>query len=493
MLARLRRRAFTPPLPSIILSNVRSVNNKTDELKYLTSNFRDYKDCSAFCLTETWLHPDTPDSIMCPDGFKPHRADRSNVLAQKSGLGGGICFLVNQRWCNDSTEIFRSCSHDLETLFIECKPFYSPREFSSIIMAGVYIPDSHPDAVAALASQINNIESSHPDSLVIVLGDFNRTSLSKELPKYKQQVKCSTHEDGNILDHCYCKIKDAYRVLPRPPLGCSDHNMLFLIPNYRQKLKCVKPIVKTVKCVDDDSIQRLNSCFDMTDWSVFKNASTSDDEYADTVSSYIDFCQDSCISTKTIKIYNNNKPWFSRDIKEIINKKSEAFKNNDKVEMKKCHYDLQKAIKRAKLQYAKKLENKFNENNTRSVWEGLQSITNYKQKSANNSSSDNAATPDSLNEFYSRFDKLNQSGISQSFYTDQPPSIVIETHEVESLFKKQNPRKAPGPDGVLTTTLRHCASVLAPVFTDIFNQSLTSQCIPICFKTSTIIPVLKSH
>ena len=66
-------------------------------------------------------------------------------LANKKGSVGGICLLINERWCSSSTVISKFCSHDLESIFIECKPFYSPREFSSIIMVGAYIPDSKPE------------------------------------------------------------------------------------------------------------------------------------------------------------------------------------------------------------------------------------------------------------------------------------------------------------------------------------------------------------
>ena len=182
--------------------------------------------------------------------------------------------------------------------------------------------------------------------------------------------------------------------------------------------------------------------------------------------------------TKEVKIFNNNKPWFVSNIKDKISQKVAAFKTGDKLEIKKCHYDLQRSIKCAKRQYAKKLEDKFNHNNTKSMWEGLQSITNYKQKSSSNSSSNVVVTPDSLNDFYSRFDRVNQSGISQSFVCDESPPVKIDTRDVQSLFRKQNPRKAPGPDGVLPSTLRYCSFVLAPIFTNIFNQSLSSQTIP---------------
>ena len=43
----------------------------------------------------------------------------------------------------------------------------------------------------------------------------------------------------------------------------------------------------------------------------------------------------------------------------------------------------------------------------------------------------------------------------------------------------------------MTKTLKYCAKQLAPVFTDIFNNSLFLQHVPLCFKMSTIIPVQK--
>ena len=124
------------------------------------------------------------------------------------------------------------------------------------------------------------------------------------------------------------------------------------------------------------------------------------------------------------------------------------------------------------------------------MWSGLQSVTNYKQKTVS-SCCDSLATPDSLNDFYSRFDKDNNSVITPTQDCPLPPPFVIEEHEVHSLLRKQDPRKAPGPDGVMTSTLRDCAPILAPVFTDIFNTSLSLQRIPLCFKTSSIIPVPK--
>ena len=80
-----------------------------------------------------------PDSALELAGFQLFRADPDTELSGKT-KGGGICFYANSGWCRDVTVILQHCSPDLETFIINCRPFYSPREFTSFILVGVYIP-----------------------------------------------------------------------------------------------------------------------------------------------------------------------------------------------------------------------------------------------------------------------------------------------------------------------------------------------------------------
>lgn len=148
------------------------------------------------------------------------------------------------------------------------------------------------------------MERTYLDSFVIVLGDFNKANLSLELPKYKQTVKCPTREE-NILDHCYTTVSSACHAVPRAALGHSDHVMIHLIPAYRQKLKRSKPVMRISKKWTREAVEDLQDC---TDWDAFRIATNSLDEYTETVTSYIRFCQDSCVQSHTRVSYNNDKP-----------------------------------------------------------------------------------------------------------------------------------------------------------------------------------------
>lgn len=98
---RLRTQAHHPPLPSILLSNVQSLENKLDDLRARVTLQRDVRDCNILCFTETWLSPMVPDQALTPsDSFLLFCMDRNE--ASNKSKGGGVCLMVNRKWCEAS-------------------------------------------------------------------------------------------------------------------------------------------------------------------------------------------------------------------------------------------------------------------------------------------------------------------------------------------------------------------------------------------------------
>lgn len=112
-------------------------------------------------------------------------------------------------------------------------------------------------------------------------------------------------------------------------------------------------------------------------------------------------------------MFPNQKPWFNGDIKHKLRKRWEAFKSGDHEEYKKARYELQRSIKAAKRSHSKKLEGYYLNNNTRSMWQGIQSVTNYR-KTTTTTDPQNTTLPDSLNVFYARFDRQNTNTPSKA-------------------------------------------------------------------------------
>ena len=184
------------------------------------------------------------------------------------------------------------------------------------MLVGVYIPPQANAATATshLADLIHTIETSHPDSQILVLGDFNHAKLTKVLPEYRQQIKRATRE-GKTLDHCYCTISEAYHAVPRAPLGFQDHSTVFLLPYYMSKFKSEKPSVHYVKRWDAASVEALRDCLECTDWRVLCDPYQNIHEYTNEVTSCIRFCEEVCIATRRVKVFPNNKPWFTPGVR----------------------------------------------------------------------------------------------------------------------------------------------------------------------------------
>ena len=135
VLVRLRRQPHKPPLPSVFLTNARSLANKMDELNLQIATNNRVKDSCILLITETWLHSSISDAAIKLADRTAHRPDRTS----------------------DST-ISSHCSPDLEYVTVKCRPFYLPREFNVVIITAVYIP---PDANASLAlGRLHDIISS---------------------------------------------------------------------------------------------------------------------------------------------------------------------------------------------------------------------------------------------------------------------------------------------------------------------------------------------
>ncbi len=60
--ARLRANPTRPALPTLMLSNVRSLENKLDLIQLSRSTQHEARDCCVFVFTETWLNNNIPDS-----------------------------------------------------------------------------------------------------------------------------------------------------------------------------------------------------------------------------------------------------------------------------------------------------------------------------------------------------------------------------------------------------------------------------------------------
>ncbi|KAK3563417.1 hypothetical protein QTP86_027794, partial [Hemibagrus guttatus] len=129
-------------------------------------------------LLETWLSDRVPDTAIQLDELTVFHADRNAALCGKT-RGGGLCVYINAEWCKNSVLVSSYCSSLVDFVTVRCRPFYLPRDFTTIFIVGVYIPPraNAKEALCELYGAISELQNAHPDGLFIIAGDFNHASL----------------------------------------------------------------------------------------------------------------------------------------------------------------------------------------------------------------------------------------------------------------------------------------------------------------------------
>ncbi|KAK1806262.1 hypothetical protein P4O66_000144 [Electrophorus voltai] len=441
--------------------------------------------------TVEMYHGSIPDAAIHLDGLVSIRADRDNALSGKT-RGGGVRIYINESWCKNSVFVVKYCSPVVEFAIVRCRPFYLLREFSSVFIITLYIPPSANtrEALQELYGAISELQNVHPDGLFIVTGDFNHANLKSVLPKLHQHVNSATR-GVNALDLVYTNISGAYRAEPRPHLGYSDHMSVMLIPAYRPIVRRSKPLLKQVRTWPAGAISALQDCFEQTTWITFKEAATVNlEEYTASVTGYLGKCIDDVTVSKTITTHPKQKPWMTAEVRMLLRTRDSAFRTGDRDALRKTRAKLSRAIREAKRAHAQRIHRHFKDaGDTRHMWEGIQAITNYRKTSP--SCDSDAILPDALNDFYARFEAQNNVAAEKSIPPQNDQVLCLTAADVRHTLRGVNPRKAAGPDNIPGRVLRECAVQLADVLTDTFNISLSCTVVPTCFKTTTIVPVLK--
>ncbi|XP_045570721.1 uncharacterized protein isoform X1 [Salmo salar] len=229
----------------------------------------------------------------------------------------------------------------------------------------------------------------------------------------------------------------------------------------------------------------LQDCFDHADWDMFRVASDNNiDVYTDTVAEFKRKCIGDVVPTVTIKTYSNQKPWIDGSICAKLEARSTAFNHGkvtgNMVEYKQCSYSLRKAIKQAKRQYRDKVESQFNGSDTRRIWQGPQTITDYKGNTSHVADTD-VLLPDKLNTFFARFEDNTVPSTQSASKNSGLPFAVAD---VSKTFKRANPRKALAADSehVQTSLLEWLQTYSISPYHSLLSP-LASRCPPLFLYT----------
>lgn len=154
------------------------------------------------------------------------------------------------------------------------------------------------------------------------------------------------------------------------------------------------------------------------------------------MTSFISYCEGECVPTRTRTSFNNDKPWFTVQLRRLGREREEAWQSGVHSRFKEAKYRFVKAVKEAKQRFSQRLQHQLLAGNSSSVWKSLRQITNYKPKAPQ--TVDNSRLANDLNEFCYRFEKQWNSPAPLS-PRPQPLHIAPHSKEVSVTADYNNP------------------------------------------------------
>ncbi|XP_019751973.1 uncharacterized protein LOC109531879 [Hippocampus comes] len=356
---------------------------------------------------------------------------------------------------------------------------------------------------------VNRLQIQSPNALLIISGDFNHVSLLSSLSTFTQYVTCATR-DNTILDLFYANTKEAYKPHPLPTVGRADHNLVFFESVYKPLVHRQPAVTRMVRKWSTEAEDALRDCFDTTRWELFSEVHEEDiDALTDTITDYINFCEENTVPTRTVRCFSNNKPWTNPDIKALLKEKKKAFMSRNREELKAVQIRLRRKIREGKKTYRRKLEDQLQASNVTGVWRGLKTISGHNNSPKTLTEKDKDWA-DELNRFFNPFDMTSVPSPNHQLHplslrTSSPPPplstssqqpslspgscLSVTTEQVRNQLRKMNVRKVAGPDKISSRLLRTCSDQLCDIVQHMFNLSLKLGRAPQVWKTSCLVPV----
>lgn len=463
-------------LPSILLSNLRSIGNKFDEVSLKISSL--CPDIAVF--TESWLEPDIPDSSLAIQNYSVCRKDRNRH-------GGGIVAYISDRHnhrtlCASDIPLLNQCSSEFLAIVFTDSP---------VLLICVYHPfwnnvmrDNQCLDVITSIIDYTLISSVFDSDLfrIIVCGDFNGFhSHYDEISRTTRlkSVVSSPTRGPNILDQVFVNFSCESKAIVSPPLGSSDHSLVFWNPSSHYRCQTKKISVRKFSVSKKSQfIETVNN----TDWLAIVKSYDDLDSCSSFFSKSLYSLFNHFFPLRVVRLRSTDPPWMKPSLKMLIDDRDRAFSKKQSSKYLRLRKEVNRHTRELKKLF---LTSAISSKNSKSVWRSLRIVGRGIKP---------FTTAGSVDELNNYFGSTFQSCSRMQFpvLPDDLPSVPLSlscSDVTMSLRKLRN--KSPGVDGLPSWVLRDLAEILSPAITFIFNWSLKDCRVPSSFKFANVTPVPK--
>ena len=477
-------------LPSFMLSNVRSLLNKIDDVHTAVLN----ANADIVVLTETHLDESVPDQLITPVGYNIFRKDRCRH-------GGGVAIFIHK-----SLPVTRSWteldSDDIESLWVTVRPNKMPRQFPCILIGAIYHPPKADDwkMVDHIIQCLDRVLQHHPHSGVCILGDFNRMK-DKRLKSYplQQIVRQATRQQA-VLDKMYTNMAQFYdSVTVSAPLGLSDHNVLNIACTQTDRRHVGERSYKLVRRSDPNCKTMFVNDLKAVNWvNVFK--STSCQEKYDQFHATLLALMDKHIPFRVVTVCSTDKPWVTPHFKDLISSRQSAWNAGNMVLYRQLRNKVNHMSSKLRSNFFHQKVQDLKSTDSRNWWHQVKKLcgldrgmSDLKNITDTLYGGNEEALVENINKFFlsicEDIDPLDPTLIPAE--STVPDEYVIPLEMVERKLASVKTSKAPGPDGIPSWILHDLPGLIAPPICNIWNASLTQGQLPTLWKCADTIPLPK--
>lgn len=468
----------SPSLPSLIprclVLNARSIV-KPDALPALYADLT-CNNIDVCCISETWLKPAVPNSLVCPVGFSIIRKDRINCR------GGGVAIICRNDW---KMQTLPNLDNPFECLWTKIVT-----QNSDYYVATIYHPPDNDyddrDLTDFLIDSCEQLLSAKPNSKIIIAGDINKLNIRNLLDQlsFAQLVKVPTRGQ-NILDvfitnapHYWKKVK-VVKSLVR-----SDHDMVITYPRDIAKAKRTNSYFRDVR-----QHKKLNMLRELEtlDWNMITADGQTPDEMIKKFYEMIWPIFQKCFPLIKVRTSSRDPLFMSPIVKHLLKQRKKAIRNSDTESNVRLQEQINKLIRDNQLN-AVKHEMNNQKAGTKRWWSNVNSITSRKSRDVSVSA---LIDPCEINVYFQGINtdpNYVAPKLLQIPEGTRIPSLSI--YAIQDLLLNQK-RSASGPDDLPYWFWKKFAAELAPVITEIFNTSLRVGKVPMVWKLANVLPLPK--
>ncbi len=312
----------------------------------------------------------------------------------------------------------------------------------------------------------------------------------------QNSTACWLSNKGKYAGLCLHPQRGAYKALPLPHLGASDHITVMLMPAHRPLVKVIQtPIHKQIQVWPEGSSEALQDCFDPLTGICLNRLpqqNTTDlQEYSETVTAYIHQVYWWCMyGHKTIMSGPNQKPWLTGEVYRLLKARNAAFRAGDEEGLGQLGPTYPAASERPR-DISRRIAHRFSDSRRHSGPVAGDS-DHYRLQAPTTDLWQHHPMLNELNAFFARLRHKTAPLHRRLPSSRRPDDDAVPARVRRSLRQDQCTQSSGSWQHSWACTERLCSGTHW-CLTDIFNISLSQAVVPTCFKATTIFQSRRSH